>query len=170
MCCFSLTSSKFYNLPIQKKKKKLRHNESKKEVKISFTLSTIQIETMGRNRSQHREVKPSKFKTTLCQFHIKGEECPFGEKCAFAHGDHELRNEQDNAFRMLLPDLPLASSSTSSNDMSTNSSHSDSSSSHSHTNSLSRSPLLQGYRNNPYSVATCRMAIVPSSALHDEGE
>ena len=52
---------------------------------------------MGRSKKQqNREVKPSKFKTTLCQFYIKGEECPFGEKCAFAHGDQELRDETEN--------------------------------------------------------------------------
>eukprot|EP00331_Platyophrya_macrostoma_P024222 CAMPEP_0176453606 /NCGR_PEP_ID=MMETSP0127-20121128/29339_1 /TAXON_ID=938130 /ORGANISM="Platyophrya macrostoma, Strain WH" /LENGTH=200 /DNA_ID=CAMNT_0017842499 /DNA_START=115 /DNA_END=717 /DNA_ORIENTATION=+ len=42
------------------------------------------------------EVKPSKFKTSLCQFFLKGETCPFSEKCAFAHGNDELRSEQQN--------------------------------------------------------------------------
>jgi hypothetical protein len=51
------------------------------------------------------EVKPSKFKTSMCQYFIKDSECPFGDKCAFAHGDAELRSEQQNISDLATPPL-----------------------------------------------------------------
>ncbi|KAK7196569.1 zinc finger (CCCH type) protein [Novymonas esmeraldas] len=46
--------------------------------------------------NKHAEVKPSKYKTSLCQFFAKGEACPYAGRCAFAHGDHELQSEASN--------------------------------------------------------------------------
>jgi hypothetical protein len=46
--------------------------------------------------NKHAEVKPSKYKTSLCQFYLKGEECPYAGRCAFAHGEHELQTEAKN--------------------------------------------------------------------------
>ncbi|CAG9571359.1 conserved hypothetical protein [Leishmania major strain Friedlin] len=46
--------------------------------------------------NKHAEVKPSKYKTSLCQFFCKGEECPYAGRCAFAHGEHELQTESKN--------------------------------------------------------------------------
>ena len=46
--------------------------------------------------NKHAEVKPSKYKTSLCQFFLKGEECPYAGRCAFAHGEHELQTESRN--------------------------------------------------------------------------
>ncbi|KPI85844.1 hypothetical protein ABL78_5098 [Leptomonas seymouri] len=46
--------------------------------------------------NKHAEVKPSKYKTSLCQFFLKGAECPFAGRCAFAHGEHELQTESKN--------------------------------------------------------------------------
>ncbi|KAG5482640.1 hypothetical protein CUR178_06676 [Leishmania enriettii] len=46
--------------------------------------------------NKHAEVKPSKYKTSLCQFFVKGEECPYAGRCAFAHGEHELQTESKN--------------------------------------------------------------------------
>lgn len=46
--------------------------------------------------NKHAEVKPSKYKTSLCQFFLKGEECPYAGRCAFAHGEHELQTEEKN--------------------------------------------------------------------------
>lgn len=61
------------------------------------------------NRMKRRgEVKASLYKTTLCQFfrnaaatEKEGREeqprrCPFGDRCAFAHGESELRTEEEN--------------------------------------------------------------------------
>ncbi|CBZ25031.1 conserved hypothetical protein [Leishmania mexicana MHOM/GT/2001/U1103] len=42
---------------------------------------------------RHDIVKPSKYKTSMCTFFRSEEGCPFGEKCAFAHGEDELRPE-----------------------------------------------------------------------------
>ncbi|EPY36310.1 hypothetical protein AGDE_06977 [Angomonas deanei] len=56
--------------------------------------------------NRHAEVKPSKFKTTYCQFYQKGEVCPFGAKCAFAHGEHELKKEEDNVYLLTVTGLP----------------------------------------------------------------
>lgn len=50
------------------------------------------------------EVKPSKFKTTICQFFAKNAECPFGDKCAFAHGEAELRSEDQNLETLETPE------------------------------------------------------------------
>ncbi|CAJ1020548.1 putative Zinc finger C-x8-C-x5-C-x3-H type (and similar) [Leishmania utingensis] len=47
---------------------------------------------MTKNR-RHDIVKPSKYKTSICTFFRREEGCPFGEKCAFAHGEDELRSE-----------------------------------------------------------------------------
>lgn len=46
--------------------------------------------------NKHAEVKPSKYKTSLCQFYLKGKECPYAARCAFAHGEHELQSESRN--------------------------------------------------------------------------
>lgn len=46
--------------------------------------------------NKHAEVKPSKYKTSLCQFFCKGEACPYAGRCAFAHGEHELQTESKN--------------------------------------------------------------------------
>ncbi|KAL7702936.1 zinc finger (CCCH type) protein [Lotmaria passim] len=47
---------------------------------------------MTKNR-RHDIVKPSKFKTSMCTFFMSAEGCPFSDKCAFAHGEDELRSE-----------------------------------------------------------------------------
>lgn len=31
------------------------------------------------------------YKAELCKFLAAGRSCPFGDKCVFAHGEHELR-------------------------------------------------------------------------------
>lgn len=46
--------------------------------------------------NKHAEVKPSKYKTSLCQFFLRKECCPFAERCAFAHGEEELQTESKN--------------------------------------------------------------------------
>lgn len=46
--------------------------------------------------NKHAEVKPSKYRTALCEFYLRQEACPFGTRCAFAHGEHELRTEERN--------------------------------------------------------------------------
>jgi len=30
-------------------------------------------------------------KQTLCKFHLKNEDCPYGSKCSYAHGEQELQ-------------------------------------------------------------------------------
>ncbi|CAD2221834.1 hypothetical protein AGDE_15962 [Angomonas deanei] len=49
---------------------------------------------MAKNR-RHDIVKPSKFKTSLCSFFQSEEGCPFGDTCAFAHGEADLRPEEE---------------------------------------------------------------------------
>ncbi|ESL08892.1 hypothetical protein TRSC58_03397 [Trypanosoma rangeli SC58] len=46
--------------------------------------------------NKHAEIKPSKFRTALCEFYLRQDECPFGTRCAFAHGEHELHTEERN--------------------------------------------------------------------------
>ncbi|KAG8348100.1 putative Zinc finger C x8 C x5 C x3 H type (and similar) [Trypanosoma vivax] len=50
---------------------------------------------MTKNR-KHDIVKTSKYKTSLCSFFVDQIGCPFGERCAFAHGEEELRSEEEN--------------------------------------------------------------------------
>ncbi|KAG5482795.1 hypothetical protein LSCM1_06825 [Leishmania martiniquensis] len=51
---------------------------------------------MTKNR-RHDIVKPSKYKTSMCTFFRSEEGCPFGDKCAFAHGEDELRPQPKDA-------------------------------------------------------------------------
>ncbi|CCD14300.1 unnamed protein product, partial [Trypanosoma congolense IL3000] len=50
---------------------------------------------MTRNR-RHDIVKSSKYKTSLCSFFLEQDGCSFGDRCAFAHGEEELRSEEEN--------------------------------------------------------------------------
>ncbi|CCD17725.1 unnamed protein product [Trypanosoma congolense IL3000] len=50
---------------------------------------------MARN-SKHVEVKPSKYRTSLCEHYQRDKECPYGDRCAFAHGEHQLQTEERN--------------------------------------------------------------------------
>ncbi|ORC88060.1 uncharacterized protein TM35_000181170 [Trypanosoma theileri] len=50
---------------------------------------------MARNRRRDI-VKTSKYKTSICSFFVTAEGCPFGDRCAFAHGAGELRSEVEN--------------------------------------------------------------------------
>ncbi|KAG8348098.1 putative Zinc finger C x8 C x5 C x3 H type (and similar) [Trypanosoma vivax] len=52
--------------------------------------------TGSKKGSKHVEVKPSKFRTALCNYYERNQECPFGSRCAFAHGKHELQTEEQN--------------------------------------------------------------------------
>ncbi|RHW72665.1 zinc finger CCCH domain containing protein 13 [Trypanosoma brucei equiperdum] len=49
---------------------------------------------MARNR-KHDIVKASKYKTSLCTYFMENGECQFGDRCAFAHGEDELRHEEE---------------------------------------------------------------------------
>ncbi|GET87195.1 hypothetical protein, conserved [Leishmania tarentolae] len=59
-------------------------------------LRTSSVHERMPKANKHAEVKPSKYKTSLCQFFSKGEECPYAHRCAFAHGEHELQTELKN--------------------------------------------------------------------------
>ena len=54
-----------------------------------------------KGRAAHGEVKPSKFKTSMCQFFLSGSECPYAPRCAFAHGPDELRTEEENISSLI---------------------------------------------------------------------
>ena len=49
-----------------------------------------------------------RYKTSLCKNFTSGQTCPYGEKCQFAHGDHELRlntGQPQNIMNMYNPNL-----------------------------------------------------------------
>lgn len=50
---------------------------------------------MAKNR-RHDIVKSSKFKTSMCTFFRSPAGCPFEDRCAFAHGEDDLREECKN--------------------------------------------------------------------------
>ncbi|KPA73280.1 putative zinc finger (CCCH type) protein [Leptomonas pyrrhocoris] len=77
---------------------------------------------MTKNR-RHDIVKPSKFKTSMCTFFISEEGCPFGDKCAFAHGDEELRAEPKESTAAAATAPPETTAATSSPASSTASEH-----------------------------------------------
>ncbi|CCW72051.1 unnamed protein product [Phytomonas sp. Hart1] len=54
---------------------------------------------MAKN-NKHAKVKLFKYKTALCQYYVNNKECPFTDHCAFAHGDHELHDEENNIYRL----------------------------------------------------------------------
>jgi cleavage and polyadenylation specificity factor subunit 4 len=59
-----------------------------------FTLGLSQMQAAGKDGVTTRRPAPKPnefFKISLCKHFIQGE-CPFGDGCHFAHGEHELRN------------------------------------------------------------------------------
>ncbi|KEG13922.1 hypothetical protein DQ04_00711000 [Trypanosoma grayi] len=50
---------------------------------------------MAKSR-RHDIVKLSKYKTSICSFYVSPSGCPFGDRCAFAHGLEELRCEAES--------------------------------------------------------------------------
>jgi hypothetical protein len=42
-------------------------------------------------------IDPAKYKTRLCQAYIMGTHCTFGARCAFAHGNSELRHHSTSS-------------------------------------------------------------------------
>jgi cleavage and polyadenylation specificity factor subunit 4 len=59
-----------------------------------FTLGLSQMQASGKDGVTTRRPAPKPnefFKISLCKHFIQGE-CPFGDGCHFAHGEHELRN------------------------------------------------------------------------------
>eukprot|EP01064_Diplonema_japonicum_P002651 TRINITY_DN1169_c0_g1_i1.p1 TRINITY_DN1169_c0_g1~~TRINITY_DN1169_c0_g1_i1.p1 ORF type:complete len:260 (+),score=86.47 TRINITY_DN1169_c0_g1_i1:157-936(+) len=49
-------------------------------------------------------IDKTKYKTRLCRNWAGGNECPYGDRCVFAHGDHEKRKGSDP---LQLESLPL---------------------------------------------------------------
>ncbi|CBH11077.1 hypothetical protein, conserved [Trypanosoma brucei gambiense DAL972] len=47
-------------------------------------------------KNKHVEVKPSKYRTTLCEHYQRDGQCSYGDGCAFAHGEHQLHTEEQN--------------------------------------------------------------------------
>lgn len=59
-----------------------------------FTLGLSQMQAAGKDGVTTRRPAPKPnefFKISLCKHFLQGE-CPFGDGCHFAHGEHELRN------------------------------------------------------------------------------
>jgi len=49
-----------------------------------------------RSRARGSQIKdPHRYKTVLCQNFVKEGTCPYGTKCQFAHGKHELRKRAE---------------------------------------------------------------------------
>lgn len=51
-------------------------------------------------------IDPAKYKTRLCQAFIMGTNCTFGNRCAFAHGNQELRHSSSPVPSQLPPVAP----------------------------------------------------------------
>mgnify|MGYP001160830304 CR=1 FL=1 len=40
--------------------------------------------------------RQANWRVQMCRYHLDGEECPHGDECNFAHGQHQLRTRGDN--------------------------------------------------------------------------
>jgi hypothetical protein len=60
--------------------------------------SDSRIRPLGAPKATRGEVQPLKYKTQLCGYYVRGEQCPFDPWCAFAHGDEELRTVEGNVM------------------------------------------------------------------------
>jgi len=58
---------------------------------------TSRLRPMGTPKFLRGEIDPIKFKTSMCQYRMRGEVCPYEPNCAFAHSPDELRTVHDNA-------------------------------------------------------------------------
>jgi cleavage and polyadenylation specificity factor subunit 4 len=81
-----------------------------------FTLGLTQMQQNEERGGQEPESRPTakpneNYKTSICKHFLQGS-CPFGEKCHFAHGQHELRafptqtraaNEEERYVRLYDP-------------------------------------------------------------------
>jgi hypothetical protein len=55
---------------------------------------------LGGNHKTNTSQQPSKVKTSLCRNYVERNFCPYGTKCQFAHGVHELRcNVDENSYK-----------------------------------------------------------------------
>ena len=48
------------------------------------------------------------YKTTMCKFFEEGKVCKYKENCSYAHGDHEIRTQMDNAKVIANQQLPCS--------------------------------------------------------------
>lgn len=74
--------------------KHLRKDRADLPMVADFTLGLSQMQAGGKEGAPPRRPapKPNEFyKISLCKHFLQGE-CPFGEGCHFAHGEHELRS------------------------------------------------------------------------------
>ena len=46
--------------------------------------------TSGAHRSHRNTIDYSKFKTKMCRHYAMGQQCPFEDRCAFAHGEQQV--------------------------------------------------------------------------------
>lgn len=49
------------------------------------------------------------YKTTMCKYFEEGKVCKYKENCSYAHGDHEIRTQMDNAKVIANQQLPCSS-------------------------------------------------------------
>lgn len=59
------------------------------ESQNSFRMCENPFAFKGNGRIMSRDYK-LKIKTELCKSWVKTKSCPYGDTCAFAHGEHEL--------------------------------------------------------------------------------
>lgn len=73
----------------------------------TFWMPTINMEQAYNSADNMQTYEPAykiKEKTEICKFWLNGEDCKFGNECAFAHGENELvkKTHVASKFRMTL--------------------------------------------------------------------
>lgn len=69
------------------------NKDGEDEDQISFRMCENPFAFKGNGRIMSRDYK-LKIKTELCKSWVKTKTCPYGDTCAFAHGEHELQKKK----------------------------------------------------------------------------
>ena len=82
---------------IEENNKKIAELKANKLQNTKLDISLDKLIEKNKNREEQKEINLNNVcKTVMCRHYIKGNYCPFGYNCSFAHGYDELKKKSDN--------------------------------------------------------------------------